>query len=316
MENTHHSCGNRERRRGEAEAPSESGAALAAGEHPLGERSAHPAIANLEKQLGPKQLAALVGALQPSAGHARPAGGSGGGGGGGLLIDGFIVPPSILRIKGDVQTPGEGEHTQNDGTEALVSRVRGGATDEGAAPSSPPSMLSLEGAGVAPHDPPVASPQAPAAAEADPQSSPTTPDSKRRRRSAVPSFGSQGSDSCSSGEGSGESCCDTSSSAEPCSQAGNGVHLTHKISILEQTVDELCSRASRNAAHIGQINNDIAALVESKKALLQRVELLQRQLQSREGEVAALQGELQTLRSRPSSPAATASAASGSPRPP
>lgn len=56
--------------------------------------------------------------------------------------------------------------------------------------------------------------------------------------------------------------------------------------------------------------------VESKKALLQRVELLQRQLQSREGEVAALQGELQTLRSRPSSPAATASAASGSPRPP
>lgn len=200
MENTHHSCGNRERRRGEAEAPSESGAALAAGEHPLGERSAHPAIANLEKQLGPKQLAALVGALQPSAGHARPAGGSGGGGGGGLLIDGFIVPPSILRvhitpscstepsrrcfravlgaragcasqanksscrvrlsltksptrilyqfcavlqIKGDVQTPGEGEHTQNDGTEALVSRVRGGATDEGAAPSSPPSMLSL-----------------------------------------------------------------------------------------------------------------------------------------------------------------------------
>lgn len=86
-----------------------------------------------------------------------------------------------------------------------------------------------EGAGVAPHDPPVASPQAPAAAEADPQSSPTTPDSKRRRRSAVPSFGSQGSDSCSSGEGSGESCCDTSSSAEPCSQAGNGVHLTHKV---------------------------------------------------------------------------------------
>mmetsp|Transcript_9897 Transcript_9897/g.29745 ORF Transcript_9897/g.29745 Transcript_9897/m.29745 type:complete len:319 (-) Transcript_9897:193-1149(-) len=217
-------------------------------------------------------------------------------GGRGLMVDGFMIPPSVLKALGNLSTARGGS--------------KSGQSDGGRGSGKPPKALHSVQSG-SPH--PIIEPAAPkscAAAAAEESSPDTATDSPLCSSDPSSGMDSTGAQGRSSGElsldrGSTSSTSGTGAddSYSSCSSSGrhhfSGAKLLEssdpEVAELEASLAKLQDIAHVNSGLMRRLGAEFSTMTTKNDALQDRLTTLSSQLAAREAEVAVLKGELVNL---------------------